>query len=119
MNLTEFQHCCELAIWLDRRQILYTHIPNGGLRNAREAASFKRMGVKAGVPDYLIFDVPKATRYVVSVGVALEMKRHINGKATALQKRWLKDLEERGWIPIVAHGFEDAIRQLEELGYGD
>jgi len=33
---------------------LIFHIPNGGKRNAREAARFKRMGVKAGVPDLFL-----------------------------------------------------------------
>lgn len=30
------------------------HIPNGGSRNPIEGAKFKRMGVRAGVPDYLV-----------------------------------------------------------------
>ncbi len=121
MSLTEYQHCVELAIWLDRNKILYTHIPNGGKRNAREAASFKRMGVKAGVPDYLIFDHPTNSIgfYEQWRGVALEMKRDTNGATSAKQKRWLRELEERGWIALVCHGYEDAINKLKELGYGD
>ena len=30
------------------------HVPNGGRRDIREAAKFKRMGVKAGVPDLVL-----------------------------------------------------------------
>lgn len=37
---------------------LLHHIPNGGKRNAREGARFKRMGVKAGVPD-IAFPIPR------------------------------------------------------------
>ena len=30
------------------------HVPNGGKRNAKEAARFKAMGVRPGVPDLLL-----------------------------------------------------------------
>lgn len=30
------------------------HVPNGGTRNVIEAMTLKRMGVKAGVPDFII-----------------------------------------------------------------
>lgn len=35
--------------------LLWLHVPNGGKRNAREGARFKRMGVKPGVADILMF----------------------------------------------------------------
>lgn len=34
---------------------IWWHTPNGGQRNPREGARFKRMGVMPGVPDILIF----------------------------------------------------------------
>ena len=34
-------------------QLLF-HVPNGGKRNAAEAAHLKRQGVKAGVPDLFL-----------------------------------------------------------------
>ena len=30
------------------------HCPNGGQRNVREGAKFKRMGVKSGIPDLIV-----------------------------------------------------------------
>lgn len=36
-------------------QLLYWHTPNGGKRNPREAARFRKMGVKAGVADIVLF----------------------------------------------------------------
>ena len=33
---------------------LLIHVPNGGYRNAVEAAKFKQMGVRAGVPDLIL-----------------------------------------------------------------
>lgn len=37
------------------KKIFYFHPANGGKRNLREAALFKRMGVRAGVMDFWIF----------------------------------------------------------------
>jgi hypothetical protein len=121
MPLSETQHCIELAIWLDRRNILYTHVPNGGFRNAKEASIFRRMGVKRGVPDYLIFTPPPGNQLNgnddVIVGVALEMKRATGGAISAPQKRWRYKLEELSWISFVCYGHEQAIERLTELGY--
>lgn len=52
-------------------RLLY-HIPNGGSRNAAEAASLKRQGVKAGVPDLCL---PVAKR-----GAARTVHRAEGGK---------------------------------------
>ncbi len=71
-------------------------------------------GVKAGVPDLLIFDPSPCGTYV---GVALELKRRKGGRVTALQRRWLDRLEERNWLAVVAHGSHDALSQLREAGY--
>ena len=54
---------------LDSTGLVWTHVPNGGLRNKIVAAKLKRMGVKAGVPDVLIFN-PAAE----NCGVAIELK---------------------------------------------
>ena len=46
-----------VAEYLDRvlpAQAVWFHVPNGGARNKAEAAKFKRMGVKAGIPDVCI-----------------------------------------------------------------
>lgn len=123
--LSEYQESCELAIWLDRRKVLYTHVPNGGLRNRREAANFKRMGVKAGVPDYLIFTSPNAIE-AIDVdgvrrqvrGVAVELKSTAKyAKTSPCQREWGRRLTRSGWIVLVCKGHEDAILRLSRLGY--
>lgn len=42
-----------LRLSLPKSAIVF-HCPNGGQRNAREGAKFKRMGVLAGIPDVCI-----------------------------------------------------------------
>lgn len=54
---SEDELCIACVRWWDRvvgDRYGMIHIPNGGSRDAREGAKFKRMGVRAGTPDYLI-----------------------------------------------------------------
>jgi len=81
---------------------LIYHIPNGGSRNALEAANLKRQGVKAGVPD-LCLPVARGGFH----GLYIEMKYGKN-KTTENQKKWLKALQEQGYCTIVCYGAEEA-----------
>lgn len=83
------------------------HCPNGGSRNIAEAANLKRMGVKAGVPD-LFLPYPADGCH----GLFIEMKSQ-TGRPTALQKDWLKWLNENGYRAVVCYGTEHAIKVLE------
>ena len=82
------------------------HIPNGGKRDAREAARFKRMGVKPGVPD-LFLPVPRAGYH----GLFIEMKAP-GGRLSDYQKEWLKQLEASGYAAFVCFGFDEAARDI-------
>jgi hypothetical protein len=114
---TEDQEAAALAGWLDAHNILYCHVPNGGFRNVREAVKFKRIGVKKGVPDFLLFDKPRMA-IGNKVGVAIELKRTKGGVVSLEQKIWLDCLSGRGWISILALGADEAIVALKDLGYG-
>ena len=101
-----------LAKVLDLARLRWCHTPNGGSRNLREAANLKRAGVKAGVPDVLIFTPAlRAPR-----GTALELKVK-GGALREEQREWLEALRALGWATVVAYGYEDAIAQLRALGY--
>lgn len=86
---------------------LLFHVPNGGKRNAQEAARFKTMGVKAGVPD-LCLPVPRGGY----AGLYIEMKYGKN-KTTDKQNEWIKDLSKQGYDVEVCWGAEEAIEVLE------
>lgn len=87
-------------------KMLY-HVPNGGKRNPKEAARFKAMGVKAGVPD-LCLPVPM-NGYA---GLYIEMKYGSN-RTTAAQKEWIKNLKEYGYKATVCYGGAEATAELE------
>lgn len=74
----------ECAPWL-------VHTPNGGKRGKREAIQFAALGVKAGVPDLLLF-----VRSGGRIGWAGELKRY-GERPRPEQCRWLEHLRGQGW----------------------
>ncbi len=53
-----------------------------------------------------------------NVGVAIELKRQKGGRVTPEQTAWLEHLKARGWAVAVCRGAMEAIRFLQELGFG-
>lgn len=87
--------------------LLY-HIPNGGSRNAIEAANLKRQGVKAGVPD-LCLPVARGPYH----GLYIELK-HGKNQATERQQQWLSALRDQGYLAEVCYGRQQAEQLIEK-----
>ena len=98
-----------MQTWKHPELALLFHIPNGGKRNAAEAARFKAQGVKAGVPD-LFLPVARNDKH----GLFIELKRREGGKVSENQNQWLKDLEEQGYECHVCKGWEAAAEVIKE-----
>ena len=104
--MTEAQAQEAVVEWCEWHHVPVFAIPNGGKRNAAEAAHLKRQGVRAGVPDLCI---PVARgRYH---GLYIEMKVGRN-KPTALQAEWIRRLRENGYAAAVCWGADSAIETL-------
>ena len=101
----------QMGRWPDL-QWLY-HIPNGGKRRRTEAARFKAMGVKAGVPD-LCLPVPKGGYH----GLYIEMKRQEGGKLSKDQREWIEGLDKNGDCVLRCDGARQAIDVLEAYMWG-
>lgn len=112
---TEEAEQLELAMWLDVRGHAWCHVPNGELRHPRTAMRLRAMGVKAGVPDILVFTPPP--KYPASRGAALELKRRNVRRPTPHQAAWLAELGTLGWCVRVCSGAAEAIAFLRGLGY--
>lgn len=93
--------------WPELRLLL--HIPNGGSRGVVEAARFKAMGVKAGVPDLFL----PAARCGYH-GLWIELKRAKGGRVSPEQMAWLGALEVQGYAAKVCHGWEEAAAALKD-----
>ena len=89
------------ALRYRRYSPLLWHIPNGGRRDAAEAAKFKEMGVRAGVPD-LEFALPNKFYH----GLYIEMKSE-KGRQSEKQKRYQFLLEGQGYRYVVCRSLQD------------
>lgn len=87
---------------------LLHHIPNGGKRNVREAASLKKQGVKSGVPDICL---PSA--HGGYHGLYIELKVGKN-KTSDNQNKWLEMLMKQKYFVSVCYGWRQAADLLEE-----
>lgn len=91
------------AKYLDMKGVIYMHPPNGGTRNVIEATKLKKMGVKSGVPDILIFN--RRRNYA---GLAIELKVGYN-KPSENQLEFMKQLSGEGWHCVVSYSLDEVI----------
>jgi len=116
---TERQEQVRVAKLLDHLGLLWCHVPNEGhgrrgKEGAIRGARLRAEGLKAGCPDILVFDPCKGPG---GVGLAIELKRVTGGRVSEDQKRWLSELEKRGWVSRVCKGFDEVHQLLKEVGY--
>lgn len=102
-----------LAQYLDARRLLWLHPPNEAKRSARTGYELKRMGLKPGAPDALIFTPPPG-KFGIN-GVAIELKRQKGSHVSPEQRDFLAALTNNGWKTAVCFGASDAIAFLNEL----
>lgn len=110
ITMTESQEQKQLIQWCrtdPRLQYLF-HIPNESVGGQGWIVRNRQMGVKPGVPD-LFYPVPLNGYH----GLFLEMKT-ATGRLSEAQKRWCRFLEEVGYKVVIAHGWEEAKKALEE-----
>lgn len=82
-------------------------IPNGGKRNAREAAKMKCEGVLAGVADLFIAQPVKNCS-----GLFIEMKVK-TGTQTESQKKFEADIKSKGFEYTICKDFDDFKKKVE------
>lgn len=103
----------KLAVrWFDyqypRLRLRLHHSPNGGKRNAIEAAKFKQMGVRAGFPD-LILLVPN--RFYPFIGIELKTK---TGRLSEHQREYQKEFESIGAKYVVCRSLDEFMKVVTD-----
>lgn len=96
-------------------------IPNGGMRDPREAARLKAQGVKPGVCDIFL---PIARRDYH--GLYIEMKRDTKSgpaRPTPKQSEFMAYANDEGYLAVVCYGADEAIEKIRwymggEVGRG-
>ncbi len=105
---TEVHEQIVAATWLEKNNVTFYHIPNGGRRSLSEGVKFKRMGVKAGIPDLCIPLARKGYH-----GLYIELKRQRGGVISEAQQYWLSQLKKEGYDVYVAKGANDLISYVK------
>ena len=93
--------------WRGAPNIFAFHSPNEGWRSPIEAAIFKSIGTRAGVPDVVV--IKDGHTY------ALELKADA-GRLTEIQRDTIEAMQAAGATCAVAHGIDEALAQLTEWG---
>ena len=90
---------------------IFFAVPNGGARSKAEAGIFKALGVKAGVPDLIVFG-PEARV------ICIEFKAPKPAKASLspAQKDTIAALGELGVPTLIVRRLDEAERALRALG---
>ncbi len=131
----EYYESVLLADWLSRvAKVLFTHVPNGELREHREridkrsgrrvrysptGIKLQRMGVMPGMSDYIIFDRPPAYECYKGAVLELKAKKEDGGRPpTPEQEQFLNDAAERGYAAGWFYGADEAIEWCRQLGWG-
>jgi len=112
---TEEQDQESLADLLDLIGVRWCHYPAEIKAKPQYMAKRKRLGVKTGVPDVMIFHPPP--NYPFSKGAVIELKRIKGGRLSESQVDWLNVLSVLGWKTAVCKGINEAIEQLKIWGY--
>lgn len=104
----EDQECYTLVEYLELKGLKYSHIHHEMFTTSlAQRSKAKRLGVKSGVPDYIIC-LPDRLLFI-------EMKREKGGTLSQAQKEWIRALDG---IPnvcaAVCRGFDEARVFIEE-----
>lgn len=82
------------------------------LRDEVTGSLLKKMGLKKGFPDYVIFDRPPDTDYA---GLVFDMKRRKGGRLSEFQRPWLEAMAKLGWLGASIDGSQQAVAFISRL----
>ena len=120
-TLVPYEEDEQMAVmrWLELHKVCWFHPANEGMHKVQYRKKQRKLGLKPGVPDILIFDPPCSLGGQAFVGTAIELKRRDRtNNPTRRQLWWLRKLRELGWYTAVCYGADETIDLLEKLGYG-
>ncbi len=110
----EFKSCCALNTWWifysrvnKIPEHLFMHIANQSAGGARHGRNLKNMGVRSGIPDYLLA-MPRGTYH----GLWIEQKTE-DGRVRPEQKIAMQDLQSQGYAVAVCRSTDEARTIIE------
>lgn len=121
----QLQMACADYLRLQYPRVLWCHIANERQTSPARGAKLKRMGVRKGMPDILVFKKISTSKPPFSevrwmnpmnCGLAIELKIKPN-KPSIHQMEVLNQLSEEGWISEVCYDF-DAFKEIVDKYLG-
>lgn len=112
--MTEYQLTCKVASMLRAAGLRFTHVPSECPDKQRSAMQ-ARMGVEAGVPDFLIFGLSQAAKPQARLAIELKTK---TGRLSLEQEAWLADLQLMGWEVAVCRSAAEVAEVLTKVYFG-
>jgi hypothetical protein len=104
---TEEQDQAALVLWLERKGLRFTAIPNSTWTPSwQQKRKNYRMGVRPGFPDLVVVVHDRL--------IAIELKRSQGGRVSPVQHEWIAALNDVGVETRVCKGFEEAKAFIEE-----
>lgn len=111
----ELKECQRLATWLDLHRIKFSHLAQStyaqqafGQKNWGIITRNKQLGVRKGVPDYIIILPARCLLFI-------EMKA-AKGVVSWEQRDWIKELNDcRGVVAVVCYSADEAIDLIKKL----
>ncbi len=109
---TEYAECKALWQWAQHVAVvkqMLIKVVNEGKRSPMTGSRLKAIGMRAGVPDYIL--PIKSGKYGA---LWLEIKRRDNGSVSDAQVDWLKKLQASGHCACVCYGWEHAAQVITD-----
>lgn len=97
-----------LDLYVGRGLLAFAHVPNGGKRSRAEAGIFRALGVRAGVPDLLLWTMGGG-----SFGIELKSD---TGRLSGTQIVWHNTLRSLGHRVYVCRTVDDVEQALRVEG---
>jgi hypothetical protein len=110
----EYQECNAFFRWSQTQPIVkdcLIKICNEGVRTPRQAYQLRAIGLRPGVPDYLL---PIANAQYHSLWIEMKRRDKRRTKKEPRQDAWLAKLRALGHYSTYAYGCEDAIHIVEQ-----
>lgn len=115
----EDEDCEALVRWMSLKRLRFGHIANENKAESRRVAAIRgakryRMGVRKGVPDYVIVIPAGANRPQRLLFLEMKRKKSVPSDVSPEQREWLADLGAcAGVTALVAKGYDEAVAIIE------
>ena len=105
---SEYEEQIALCQYLELKHYKYFHVPNSTwTKSFNQKRRNKALGVKAGVPDMMIF--------VGSQLIAIELKRVKKSVTSPEQKMWIDTFNKAGIPARICKGFDECQKFIEDV----